>query len=331
MAAWILVVIALVTCVLVAIRTNLLVKIRTALRRRWLLKKIPGPDVLPYHWLLGYIPALYRQDESTIWYSVEELRAAAPQKDRSIIAVDLGFFTTVDVLHSKHVGPLLKEPKAVAVYDLLIPWLGEGLLTAGGKKWFRNRKLLTPAFHQEILKGYFSVYHDCLSILLKKWSNSVCSNSPVLLFDTLSAMSLDILLQCAFSFRSNAQETKMKHPYVQATSDLVYLCSDRLMNPLYMIDFIYWLTPHWSKTKKVCQLAHKHAEEIIQKRRQYLTVTLKDKPRPDSKYLDFLDILLMARDEEGRGMSDPPPPVACPGPCTALPSTSNTRTRSGRR
>ena len=292
-----------VVCILVAIRKNLMTLIESTLRRRRLLKKIPRPELLPSHWLLGYIPALYRQDESTVWYSVVEVRAAAPQ-DRSIIAVDLGLITTVDILHSKHVASLLKEPKAVAVYNLLLPWLGEGLLVAGGKKWFRNRRLLTPAFHYEILKGYFTVYHDCLSILLKKWSNSASSNSPVLLFDTLSAMSLDILLQCAFSFRSHAQVSELKHPYVQATSDLVRLCSDRLMNPLYMIDLIYWLTPHWRRTKKVCRLAHKHAEEIIRKRRQHLEETLNEKSRPDSKYLDFLDVLLMARDEEGQGMSD---------------------------
>ena len=48
----------------------------------------------------------------------------------------------------------------------LILAAGQGLLIAGGAKWFRNRRLLTPAFHFEILKPYVQVYSDCTNILL---------------------------------------------------------------------------------------------------------------------------------------------------------------------
>ena len=44
--------------------------------------------------------------------------------------------------------------------------VGDGLLLASGKKWQRNRKLLTPAFHFEILKSYVQVYNDAVDILL---------------------------------------------------------------------------------------------------------------------------------------------------------------------
>ncbi len=33
-----------------------------------------------------------------------------------------------------------------------------GLLTAGGRHWQRNRKLLTPAFHFDVLKPYVNIY-----------------------------------------------------------------------------------------------------------------------------------------------------------------------------
>ena len=51
-------------------------------------------------------------------------------------------------------------------YNYLLPWLGKGLLLAKGNKWQRNRRLLTPAFHFDILKPYMAVYNDATEVLL---------------------------------------------------------------------------------------------------------------------------------------------------------------------
>ena len=61
------------------------------------------------------------------------------------------------------------EPKPTGlfgIYRLGLPWLGEGLLIASGNRWSRARKLLTPAFHFEILKPYIDVYNDAAEILI---------------------------------------------------------------------------------------------------------------------------------------------------------------------
>ena len=64
---------------------------------------------------------------------------------------------------------------------MLKPWLGKereggsvilsyisgrGLLIENGERWLRNRRLLTPAFHFDILKPYIHVYNECTDILL---------------------------------------------------------------------------------------------------------------------------------------------------------------------
>ncbi len=50
------------------------------------------------------------------------------------------------------------EPKESKVYAFLKPWLGPGLLISTGKKWARNRRLLTPGFHFDVLKPYVKIH-----------------------------------------------------------------------------------------------------------------------------------------------------------------------------
>ena len=40
------------------------------------------------------------------------------------------------------------------------------MLISGGSKWARNRRLLTPAFHFDILKPYVKVFNDCAKTMM---------------------------------------------------------------------------------------------------------------------------------------------------------------------
>ena len=44
--------------------------------------------------------------------------------------------------------------------------IGEGLLIANGARWVRSRRLLTPAFHFDILKPYLKVYAEAADTLV---------------------------------------------------------------------------------------------------------------------------------------------------------------------
>ena len=281
--------------------------------RRWkLLRAIPNPAHFPPpHWFFGHIPYLYKQNQKLWLDGIQNINL--PEHERIRVAkLWLGPIPVLNVPHSEALPALWKEPKTRFIYNFLIPWLGEGLLIAEGGKWLRNRRLLTPAFHYEVLKGYVPMYNSCLSVLLQKWTLSAQANEPVLLFKSLSAMSLDIIMQSAFGFESNCQTAKVRHPYVQACSDLIHLTSDRAMNPFYQIEWLYWLTPHGRKTRKLCQFVHSYAERVISERRKVISLEgssgeangLEMHNGKRRKILDFLDILLMARDEEGQGMSD---------------------------
>ena len=49
---------------------------------------------------------------------------------------------------------------------IYVNYLGEGLATSSGIKWKKHRKMLTPAFHFDVLKQYVPVYNEVSHKLL---------------------------------------------------------------------------------------------------------------------------------------------------------------------
>ena len=80
-------------------------------------------------------------------------------------------------------GFTVAEPKPL-MYRFAIGWLGEGLLIASGEKWARSRRLLTPAFHFDILRPYVHVGNrvsDILLVSLARAAVTDCAGVTVIL------------------------------------------------------------------------------------------------------------------------------------------------------
>ena len=277
-------------------------------RKCRMVKSIPG---WPTHWLLGNIPQFFPTEKQ--YFKWIDYIAAGRHK---VTVMWVGpTIISISLHHPDAVRQVLKVPKSDYVYRPLLPWLGEGLLISKGEKWARNRRLLTPAFHFAILKPYIQVYNRCLETLFQKWTISASNDKSVLLFNTISLLSLDIILRCVFSYSSACQEVKTKHPYIRAVYELCDLVFLRLTNPLYQYDWIYSLTPSGRRMKALCSLVHKHSEEVICERRKALGISngsegsieckkIFEAVAKQGRYLDFLDILLSSEDEEGNGLTD---------------------------
>ena len=58
------------------------------------------------------------------------------------------------------------KPMSFGVYRYGRPWIGDGLLVSSGAKWARNRRLLTPAFHFDILRPYTKINNEGAEVLI---------------------------------------------------------------------------------------------------------------------------------------------------------------------
>ncbi|XP_067685428.1 cytochrome P450 4F6-like [Haliotis asinina] len=214
------------------------------------------------------------------------------------------FHPVIRVYHPDTIRAIIKssEPKSMGfggAYATLLPWLGEGLLVAAGQRWYRTRRLLAPAFKFDILKSYVDVSNNTIDTMLEKIDKHVYQGTSFDLFNMVGLCTFDILLRCAMSVKENIQQQGQTHPYVQAVNDLLALVADRVLTPWHFPDLIFFNSSQGKKFKKQCDFVHRWAEDIIEKRRQ----TLERDGSPETRYLDFLDVLLSARDADGKSLT----------------------------
>ena len=96
--------------------------------------------------------------------------SAVPDQTPQNAASDLGLHCLQMFLLSSAFGSF---GNSNVIYMTCISLLGEGLFTSNGKKWERSRRLLTPAFHFDVLKPYVGIYNDVAELLMASIYTSI--------------------------------------------------------------------------------------------------------------------------------------------------------------
>ena len=183
--------------------------------------------------------------------------------------------------------------------------IGDSILVAKGKKWLHNRRLLTPAFHYEILKGYVPIVNSCLQVLVKKWIRASKEGQGVLVFRDITRLYMDVIMRCAFNTETNCQLGNNMHPYCTAMLEIFYLLAERLHMPLHWNFFVYSLTANGRRFIKAKKVTEIFVDSVIRERKEIIEAKCAALSK-QHKYLHFIesDILLTARDEHGKGLTD---------------------------
>ncbi|XP_055923351.1 cytochrome P450 4d1-like isoform X3 [Eupeodes corollae] len=192
-------------------------------------------------------------------------------------------------------------------YDVMRPWLNEGLLVSQGKKWFTRRKIITPAFHFTSLEQYTKIFEKQGQILCDVLKNLMKQGSFEL-YQPVNRYTMDVISESAMGVSVNAQ-TNTDSEYVKAVKTISTVLHKRMFDIFYRFDFTYWFTKLARDEKKALQILHGFTEKIIIQRREEI---LREKERASQKdtndvggkrKMAFLDILLQS-EIDGKPLSN---------------------------
>uniref|UniRef100_K7FZF9 Cytochrome P450 family 4 subfamily B member 1 n=1 Tax=Pelodiscus sinensis TaxID=13735 RepID=K7FZF9_PELSI len=267
-------------------------------KRQQLLKALESFPGAPSHWLYGHYSQISQSGELKILSSWAQKYPYAFPRWMGISMADLV------VHHPDYAKTVFGHGGKIIGLALFfsIP-AGNGLLILHGPKWFQHRRLLTPGFHYDVLKPYIALMAESTKVMLDKWEQLITVDKSVELFKHVSLMTLDSIMKCAFSCHSNCQTDSDSDDYIKAVYNLTYLVFHRARFFPYHNDLIYRISPQGRKVKLI-HSPFSYTEKVIKERKTSLQDQEELEKMQKKKYLDFLDILLCAKDENGAGLSD---------------------------
>ncbi|OQR73969.1 cytochrome P450 4V2-like [Tropilaelaps mercedesae] len=257
------------------------------IRMWWILLPMEGPfDRIPLIWNLvahfSIVSAGPQLDYNVgVFNAVDGLFFQL--RRHKVFKAYLGLTPFVTVSTAEGVAKVLSDPHNIAksmLYDMLVPWMGGGLLTGNGPSYRRRRKLITPAFHFRVLEN--------LTPIMEKHGDVFCSKlkGVVDVMQFAQVLGLDIITEAAMGIELHAQ-CKPDEPYVRAVYRAAQAHMHRVTRPWLWSDLIYYLTPLGRQFKAAVQEMHAFVTKVIDDRLSII------KADPSKATQSFLDMLIM--------------------------------------
>ncbi|XP_076250997.1 putative cytochrome P450 4s3 isoform X1 [Rhynchophorus ferrugineus] len=171
-------------------------------------------------------------------------------------------------------------------YDLIKPWLGEGLITSDGEKWKSRRKALTAKFTQsETLKGFIEVFENKSNTLITVLDDF--HNKNINLHPILKRFTFDVICETAMGISFNAQTKNTNTEYAESVETLCEVGLNRMTSFFKYFDVFYQYTDDCIKEKQALAVIDATLEKIIKLKQQK-----RSKSKCDTDRKDFLDLLM---------------------------------------
>jgi cytochrome P450 len=174
-------------------------------------------------------------------------------------------------------------------YEALKPVVGEGLLTANGDYWRRQRRLIQPAFHPKMIEGFGFKATNLTLKMLARWEMDFAGGQPFDVADEMSRLALQIIGEVLFGVELRGEAIRVARSFQFLNADV----SRRLTTP--------FAPPLWVPTPR--NLRFKQARVELDR---VVYGMIENRRRSGPAEGDFLDLLLGAHEEgeSGAGMSD---------------------------
>lgn len=102
-------------------------------------------------------------------------------------------------------------------YSLLKPWLNDGLLLSTGKKWQDRRKIITTAFHPQMLENFTRTFDRLSDDVIDKLQK-IDANTDIDLQNLIGLFALDCVAETAMGVSIDAL-SKPNSDYIKAVHE----------------------------------------------------------------------------------------------------------------
>lgn len=241
------------------------------------LYNIPSP---PTSFMGGHL-LLYRRDPLRFM-----LNNARHQGD--LVRIQFARWFLFQVNHPDDVQQVLTKQaqkfyKSVIYKSTLSEYLGNGLLISDGDFWKRQRQLAQPAFHTKRIQAYADIMGQYTQRMLAKWEDGQKRD----LSREMMRLTLYIVAKTLF----DADVSDERHKVAQALEVLLHSVIEQSQIIVRLPDWVP--TPARARKNWSIDTLHDITMSIIQERR----ASGEDKG-------DLLSMLLLAKNEDGEGMTD---------------------------
>ncbi|EAT33703.2 AAEL014019-PA [Aedes aegypti] len=233
-------------------------------------KQFPGPRRLP---VLGNALALLFNDQVSTFKLPR--RWAQRYKESYRLVIRGGF--VINAIRARETEALLSSTKLIdksILYTFLYPFMGKGLLTSTGPKWFHRRKILTAAFHFNILPKFLVTFQEECDKLLRKLDADVKAGNTTTLQSVAARFTLNTICETAMGVKLDSMS--MADEYRAKIQEVIKLLLLRVMNPWLVEEFPYRLLGFRRRLMKVLKPIHAFTRSIIKQRRDLFHANVKN-------------------------------------------------------
>jgi len=193
----------------------------------------PLPPMPPGHWLWGHLPERARNPLG--------LYLDSRQRLGDMVRYRMGYIYVEQLTHPDHVKHVLADASARytkgTVFDKTRPLVGNGLLTAEGDFWKRQRRLAQPAFHKERLAALGARMTDTLSERLPAWERAADAGTPLPVFQELMRLTLTVVVRALFGVEVGGHTDTVGEAFTTALE----VTNERIISPLPYQPWLYRL------------------------------------------------------------------------------------------
>ena len=204
-----------------------------------------------------------------------------------VVRIHIGHVPVYLIIHPRDIETVLITKAAnftkSADYRALARVLGRGLLTSEGDFWQRQRGLIQPAFHRQNILAYASVMTGAARLMLDSWTEHGERN----LHDDMMRVTLEIVGQCLYGAEVSGAAERVGKAMEVVTERFVTNASQALLFPFDIP--VLFARREWRAIREL----NKIIGNIIRERRS-----------SNQQREDLLEMLLRARDADGKPMSD---------------------------